>query len=504
MSFPSSSIGLPQSLNYTLPPSFSDSARSYSVNVAPDGLTQVTGPTLGNNIFTANAGNNFGSFTSQIISFTIPSGMNQGVFLDPYSTTLSFTMSYTQTTQGVAVGTNTYLFNLISSAASFFDTMVLYSNNTPIETINNYGLLQHFLLQNSVSYSERYGGFSVCMGTDTNTNTGIDLPWIGTSGTVYRFNFTIPLLSVIGANYDKLFPVGSINNLNLQMTTANQLPFSSFCTVLPSTLPVLSAVTLSEFSLNMKYIDIGDMASQILSQTLQDGKWFLKANTYTNSNVSIPSGSSGNQQLLLQIRNTSVKSLLNTFSIAATARCPNGMYDSICPNLTSRQLQIGGNFYPNKPLNDLSRPSEGYNYLIQSLAQGGGITKSYGTTINRYNYCVLMNTMNGQDSTFTIPAGGVRPSPSGIPPATNLSTIESQVNIVSFPNSFYCGYDLEKSAGILFQGINTRASPPFLNLFISSTTPVPGLDATVNINAWGLSDLILQIDTVAKQITAFI
>ena len=115
-----------------------------------------------------------------------------------------------------------------------------------------------------------------------------------------------------------------------------------------------------------------------------------------------------------------------------------------------------------------------------------------------------MNTMTGQDSSFTIPALAVRSAPVGIPAATNFSTIEAQNNIVQFPNAFYCGYDLEKSAGILFQGVNTRASPPFLNLFIAGTTAAPSLDATVNVNAWGMSDVILQVDTIAKQITAFI
>ena len=52
MNFPTSSIGLPQSLKYDLPPSFSDSARAYSVNVAPDGITQVVGPAPGT-VFTA-------------------------------------------------------------------------------------------------------------------------------------------------------------------------------------------------------------------------------------------------------------------------------------------------------------------------------------------------------------------------------------------------------------------------------------------------------------------
>jgi hypothetical protein len=111
----------------------------------------------------------------------------------------------------------------------------------------------------------------------------------------------------------------------------------------------------------MKYIDIGDMASQILSQTLQEGKWFLKATTYTNSSVTIPAQASGNQQLLLQIRNKSVKSLLHTFSIPTSGVCPNGQYDSICPNLTSRQCQVGGSFYPNKPINDMARPVKDTN-----------------------------------------------------------------------------------------------------------------------------------------------
>ena len=280
------------------------------------------------------------------------------------------------------------------------------------------------------------------------------------------------------------------------MTTANQTPISGTCTAVTTQPGITGGFTLSEFSLNMKYVDIGDMASQILSQTLQDGKWFLKATTYTNSAVTISTQSSGNQQLLLQIRNTSVKSILHTFSIATSARCPNGQYDSICPNLTSRQCQVGGSFYPNKPINDSARPSEGYQYLIQSLAQGGGITKAYGTTVNRYNYCALMNAVSGQDSTFVIPVDCARPLVTGLASTTGN---EVNRNIVSFPNSFYCGYDLEKSAGILFQGVNTRASPPFLNLFIGTT-----LDASVNVNAWGMSDVILQVDTIAKQITAFI
>ena len=245
--------------------------------------------------------------------------------------------------------------NLIGSAASFFDTLTLYSNSVPVETINAYGLLQNFLIMNSVSLSERAGGISICMGCDTNSPNGIDLPH-GNTGT-YRFNFTIPLLSVIGANSpDKFFPIGSLNNIQLQLQTANYMPFVSYCgSGIVTAQPIFQNFSLSEFSLNMKYIDVGDAASQLLSQTLVDGKWFIKAQTYTQSSVTIPTNSSGTQQLLLQIRNTSLKSVIHQFGISQSAGLvtfPNGYFDAFNPALTSRQLQIGGSFYPNKPIND--------------------------------------------------------------------------------------------------------------------------------------------------------
>lgn len=482
--FPQSAMGLPSTLKYDLPPSMSDSARSYSVNVAPDGQSSVVGPTPATTSFVANSTGNFGNYTAQNISFTIPSGMSDAVFLDPVNTTLSFTLTYSTTTASSTTGG---FVSLIGSGASWFDSLVLYSNNTPIETINQYGLLQNFMLQNTVNFSERYGGISVAMGTDSNTANGVDIAHTGT--TAYRYNFCIPLMSIIGVNSDKMFPVGSVNNLQLVMTTANIVPLVSFCTAV-ATQPVFTPFTLSEFQLNMKYVDVGDMAAQQLRQTLQDGKWYMKSTTYTNSAVTVPSGSTGAVQLLLQIRNSSVRSVLHQFGIAQGAVCPNQYYDAINPALTSRQLQVGGQFYPNRPINDCARPAEGYTYLIQAL--GGGIAKSLGTTVsvNSYN-AVIPSLPAGSDSRLVVPAAGIRAAPTG---SDNADT-----NIAKFPNSAYYGYDLEKVSSILFSGINTRASPPFLNLVL-------GVAATSNITcqAWGMSDVVLVFDAVSKQVTAFI
>ena len=72
-----------------------------------------------------------------------------------------------------------------------------------------------------------------------------------------------------------------------------------------------------------------------------------------------------------------------------------------------------------------------------------------------YN-AVIPSLPTNSDTACVIPAAGARPLIAG--------TDDSVTTAISkFPNSAYYGYDLEKSSGILFQGINSRSAPPFLN-----------------------------------------
>ena len=492
--FPSSSIGLPRSLNYDLPPSASDSCRSYSINLSPDGITSVSAPAVPAAYLTANTLNTF-PFNSQVISFSIPSGNSNSVFLDPTHTTLSFSLTYAVSTASVTLpvgGTS----KLISSAASFFDQLVLYSNNTPLEQVNQYGLLQNYLLQNTVSLAERTGGISIAMGADSNSASGLDLSTVAAQS--FRYNFSIPLLSMIGINSDKLFPVGMVNNLQLQMTTATILPIITFCTTMTTQAVFSSPFTLSEFSLNLKYVDIGEMASSMLMSTLPDNRILYKSSTYTNSQVTIPNGSSGAQQLLLQIRNTSVKSVFSQFGQSNSVApqnliSPNGYYDAVNISTNSRQLQVGGMFFPNRPINDVSRPSEGYVYLIQAL--GGSIPASLGTVVYREMYnsiggCALPTGAN-VDSGITTVVATNRTSVGG----TDLASQSA----IGFPSGHFHGYDLERLGGVMFSGINTRSTPPFLNLNIQNA-----LNATITCNAWGYSDVVLVFDIASKSVQAFV
>ena len=317
-SFPSSSIGLPSSMQYNLPPSLSDSARSYSVSVAPNGQQSVVGQASSATTLTATSGTNLGNFVQNIVAFDIPCGMSPSVFMDTKETSVSFRLTWTVSSSANATG---LLCQLLGSAASFFDSLQVIHNNTPLEQIQNYGMLFNQMLNGTVNHSERFGGISVSMGADTNSYAGIDLPLA--AGTYY-FNFSVPLISIIGLSTDKLIPVGTIQNLQLSLMTANVLPVATYCATETSQ-ATWSAPVLDQFSLNMRYIDVGSQAASLLSQTLQDGKWFIKSKSYTNSNANIPSGSSGFQSLLLQIRNSSVNSLFVQYGLG------NGAVD-LCPN----------------------------------------------------------------------------------------------------------------------------------------------------------------------------
>ena len=486
--FPQSSVGLPASMQYQLPPSLSDSARSYSVAVAPNGISLVTGQALPSAVVTKDSGSNLGNFTQNIVSFDIPCGQGMGVFLDPRETILNFRLTWVVTTSYVGGASHDTKCNLIGSASSFFDSLTLYHNNTPLEIVQNYALLFNNLINGSVNYAERYGGISISMGSDTNSYSGIDLPLA--SGT-YFFNFAVPLVSIIGLNSDKLIPVGVLQNLQLQMMTANVLPVATYTNATVGTQPVISAPILDQFTLNMRYIDVGSQASALLSQTLQDGKWFIKSKTYTNSNATIPSGSSGFSSLLLQIRNSSVNSLFLQYGVgaAALAVCPNYSFDSINPALVSLQCSIAGQKYPNKALNPSQRPAECYASYI--AAWGGSSLKSFGGVMDRSSYgATIPSVPSGKDNMLTVPALGVRAS---------SQSDSTTLNVVSAPNMHYQGFDIQRCSGSLFSGVNTRSSPPYidLNLGVASSS-------TITCYAWGMSDVVLVIDVPSKQIQAFI
>lgn len=489
--FPSTPIGLPASFKNELPMSISDECKSYTLNVLPETNDTIVGPGPTAPVFVASSSGGSWPFTRQRVIFKIPNGGSESVFLDPVATTLTFRMSFRITTASSG-GSGPVIMQLIGSGASWFDRLELHSSTGQlIERIDEYGLLQNFLLQNTVSMSERFGGIGVSMGADSNSANGIDLPH-ATAGT-YFYSFTIPLMSIIGVNSDKHFPIGLTKGLQLIMHTADTIPIANYCSVIPTTQPVYSGITLDSFSLNLRYVDVGREAAQQLRQTLQAGKWLLKSTTYLTSISQIPNGTVGPYQTELGIRGSSIRSILHQFSIQTSPQCLNGIYDAINPALNRRQLQIGTAKYPSREISDLNRPSEAYTYLIHAL--GGGMAKSLGTSVLREAYnSTFPSVPAGSDAACVAPAGGLRAMPTGGDGGSQFYT-----QVLKFPNAAYYGYDLERVNSVLFSGVNTKQQPPVLNLNFAAV-----MTRIITCYAWGMADCIIEIDAATKEVKAFV
>ena len=273
-----SPIGLPQSLKYDQLPSISDSVTNYQVSVSPSGLTQVGPVTTDGLAHFVQNGCGFLStpFISNNIDFQIPGcGSNDNIFMDTRETFLTFRL-VVNCTRALVGGSDT-LMHLISSASSFIESLTLFSNNIPVEQIYNYNILYNMLLNSTVNQSERFGPFAVAQGCDNDSHTGCNLNYLATG--VQYYTFTVPLISIIGLNTSgvsgKLFPVGSVGNLLLRLQTTPTLPFSSFCSATAINPQPVFDVSLDNFSLNMSYINVGEISGALLKQSLYDGKYFL-------------------------------------------------------------------------------------------------------------------------------------------------------------------------------------------------------------------------------------
>jgi hypothetical protein len=385
---------------------------------------------------------------------------------------------------------------LIGSASSFFETMVPKTNSVSSETIPNYNLLYNLLVNSTINADERFGTFSVSQLTDNDSFNGIDLPLATTATGVgtYYLNFCVPIITLLGLNSlinGRLFPVGSIANLQLEVITAQILPIITYCTTQPASAaeqPIFS-VSLDTFNLNCKYINIGSLYGQMIRSSLLNGKYYMKAQTYTGTNNLLTIGSSGTIALPFNIRKASVKSLFWYFATQSNDKCPNGLYDAICPNLTSLQVDIGGLLYPQRALRPVINPAETYNAYLQ--AHGGTSLKSLNGVISKSFYCVTLDAVTGSDSAIV-----VTPSTIGGNAGYRLNSSYETVGylMTDSPHMHYEGMDLDRiSAQGVMTGVNTIQSGVTLQLNVGTA-----LSANMTCYMWALCDCIVEVDPVNK------
>jgi hypothetical protein len=334
------------------------------------------------------------------------------------------------------------------------------------------------------------------MGTDYFQSSGINLPH-AVAGT-YRFNFSIPLMSVIGQNNigGRYLPVGMLNNLQLFIQTPSLLPVVAYATsgATVTTQPVITAPSLDSWFLNTKLVDLGASSVPLIMSSLKGGKLYIKSSTWLNSNIAVPNGSSGVSTYLLQLRASSVKSLFWYCAQGATTATPNGTYDAVNIGCNLREVvTIGGQNYPNREMNPSQQPSWVMWNLMNAWGYGDSM-KGFGGIINSYQFnSTLPSVSAGSDASLVVPAAtGTRPVAQG-----SDYTPQALVNYLSCA---FRGIDLEKAGrSSLYQGVNTRQTPPYVSQNYSVATT-----ASATLISFALCDLILEIDPMSKSIVGYI
>ena len=406
MSLPSE-VGLPSemmsgagSLDFSLPPD----ARSYSVKVQPSNISSVTGSistglvSAGNSMTTGDL-----AFPSAQLFFDLPCSQSSSTFLDPRFSTVHFTATLTQTGVVGTQGCNDC--KLRSNANSYFDRMFITSQSgSVIEDISEYGLCVDTLLALQQNSSVRHGtalqyGFNA-LPVDTAETIGSNgHTWnVGCANTVgnsQSISYSVPLLSgILGCCSDKMLNIGRTSKMTVCLQTSNIAPISFYMSSATNTLtvPQTFQLTLSNFSIQCEYIDIGHSALSILDATLVDGKSYIHGTTYRTSSVTLPP-TTGATSLLAGIRASSVKSLFCRFAQGGNAGSSNGAgntngkYDSVLPLLNSINYNIGGTRYPQVPLNPLLQPSQCFHET--QMAIGSFNSSQFQSSISPNNYCKL-------------------------------------------------------------------------------------------------------------------
>jgi hypothetical protein len=277
-----------------------------------------------------------------------------------------------------------------------------------------------------------------------------------------------------------------VGSIDLGMLSVAEGPNMSGTTLTAA--PVFT-VTLSDFSLQMEYVDIGMSALKLLDETLVDGKAFNQGVTYRTSSVSLPS-TAGSQTLLAGIRGSSVKSLFARFydtnSLTSLSGSCNGKYDSKNPSINSINFNIGGVKYPPAPVNPLLHPSQAFSDLQKAIGNFNSAT--FRSSITPLRYCVL-----SAGGTTTVPATTANTQAWEWNASTNSvasSTCKQQA-------SFLFGQNLEICArrGLL-TGVNATTAPIFLELNIA-TAPT----SAHNVYVIGMLDCIYIHDVRTGSIT---
>jgi hypothetical protein len=336
-----------------------------------------------------------------------------------------------------------------------------------IEDIAEFGLVNDTLCALQMNNAVRHGvanqyGFDVNYAQPASQGHKIALLSSGVTvaaGQSESHSYSWPLpSSVIGVLADRMLNIGRTSKLQLVLVPSNIIPITGG-TNAAWTAAASVSVTLSNFSLQCEYVDIGLQALSELDKTLINGKAYSHGITYRSTSTTLPS-TSGSVSLLAGLRGSSVKSLFARFvqnGVANTTNGLHGKYNSFNPSISSINFNIGGIRFPQNQVNPLLAPSQVFRDL--QMAVGSFNSTQFQSCIIPQDFCRL--SAGGAAQSLTV----------GATQEYNWNLAADAVNAQS---QFIYGQCLEKVArrGLL-SGLDCTSAPIFLELNIATAPTNP-------------------------------
>jgi len=449
-------------------------SRSYRISVAP----------LNKSVFAPG---------DQMI-FELPTG-RRGTWLDQTQSYLKFSVQVASTAASEATTGRTGVY-VDNSAYSFIQRLDIYNSSNLLETINEYGQLANFLMDTSLTQSDK-AGLSALLGTNPNSHTvlGVNPPaqWYSVPTThtpgdrsglpmattiavadAIPYTFCLPVLSgVVGVNSSKMLPVGQIVNpirCEFYLSALNDAIYAGGAAVAP-TWQIVNAefcvcyVELQDDSLDMR---AGPGEAQYIATT-----------TYRQSPVSIPQATNGEFTAMIPFRCSSLNAIYGRFRNCQA--CVQGANltagyrksSSINPNFSQYYFRVGSSMYPNKPVylqgGGTGTGSEGYAELLKSFHALSSSIGNSALTFNNYN--VAQAAASGWAASYAI---GTSKALSILPD--------------SFANAFAIGLELQtfsNRSDTILSGVSTLNSQVF---FTATCRAAVGVDI--------VADFFAQMDMI--------
>jgi len=379
---------------------------------------------------------------------------NRG-FLDPASLSIRYKVSVSSATtkQAKLVGTPAY---------TFINKFVCYANSQTIETISNYNTVANLLTNIKLSTAQKLGQQYSLGYLSLTPELDVDSEEIDGRVCVEdldEFYLSAPLYCLMG-NSEKLIPLFLLQNMRMEFTFESLANISSNLTSDDKA----TAYEISNFEVVYNVIDFGaEIQRQIMSE---NPKILIKTSSYNTSVAPIAESSSGNINLIYNLRYASIKSAFLNFggtSTSNTTGSANKNMDSfdVTAGTGDYSLQIAGMSYPQKSLSTLMNKAGVFNELRRAM----------GSLFNNNN-SMAINTLE-------------------------FSKNDGNGTEIEVPAKFWVGFNLQKltiESKAFFSGVSTQNSP--ITAIINTNHPT---SQSINAMLIAVYDAIIEIDTQSKQ-----